>query len=34
RYTVEFQKCGLPHCHTLIWIDESMRVPRDEDVDA
>ncbi|GKA66763.1 DNA helicase [Tanacetum coccineum] len=34
RYTVEFQKRGLPHCHTLIWIDESMRVRRDEDVDA
>nr|GEV81274.1 DNA helicase [Tanacetum cinerariifolium] len=25
-YTVEFQKRGLPHCHTLLWIDES-RIP-------
>nr|GEW93979.1 DNA helicase [Tanacetum cinerariifolium] len=33
-YTVEFQKRGLPHCHTLIWIDESMRVQRDQDIDA
>ncbi|GJS68023.1 DNA helicase [Tanacetum coccineum] len=32
-YTVEFQKRGLPHCHTLLWIDESVRVRRDEDID-
>ncbi|XP_071689999.1 uncharacterized protein [Rutidosis leptorrhynchoides] len=19
-YTIEFQKCGLPHCHTLLWV--------------
>ncbi|GJT86156.1 DNA helicase [Tanacetum coccineum] len=25
-YTVEFQKRGLPHCHTLLWIDESVRI--------
>ncbi|GJV93168.1 DNA helicase [Tanacetum coccineum] len=25
-YTVEFQKRGLPHCHTLLWIHESIRV--------
>nr|GEV59534.1 helitron helicase-like domain-containing protein [Tanacetum cinerariifolium] len=24
-YTVEFQKRGLPHCHTLLWIVESDR---------
>ncbi|GJZ69211.1 DNA helicase [Tanacetum coccineum] len=24
-YTVEFQKRGLPHCHTLLWIDEFVR---------
>ncbi|GJV51848.1 DNA helicase [Tanacetum coccineum] len=26
-YTVEFQKRGLPHCHTLLWIDESVQTP-------
>ncbi|GJU06645.1 DNA helicase [Tanacetum coccineum] len=25
-YTVEFQKRCLPHCHTLLWIDESVRI--------
>ncbi|GKB17836.1 DNA helicase [Tanacetum coccineum] len=20
-YTVKFQKRGLPHCHTLLWVD-------------
>ncbi|GKG25308.1 DNA helicase, partial [Tanacetum coccineum] len=33
-YTVEFRKRGLPHCHTLIWIDESVRIRKDEDIDA
>ncbi|GJW16859.1 DNA helicase [Tanacetum coccineum] len=33
-YTVEFQKRGLPYCHTLVWIDESSRVQMDEDIDA
>ncbi|GKB02441.1 DNA helicase, partial [Tanacetum coccineum] len=32
-YTVEFQKRGLPHCHTLMWIHESVRIRRDEDID-
>ncbi|GJT15509.1 DNA helicase [Tanacetum coccineum] len=32
-YTVEFQKRGLPHCHTLLWIHESVRVSREEDID-
>ncbi|GJU84109.1 DNA helicase, partial [Tanacetum coccineum] len=32
-YTVEFQKRGLPHCHTLLWIDESVRVRRDENIE-
>nr|GEU45487.1 DNA helicase [Tanacetum cinerariifolium] len=32
-YTLESQKRGLPHCHTLLWIDESVRVRRDEDID-
>ncbi|GJX42382.1 DNA helicase, partial [Tanacetum coccineum] len=32
-YTLEFQKRGFPHFHTLLWIDESVRVRRDEDID-
>ncbi|GJY45173.1 DNA helicase [Tanacetum coccineum] len=32
-YTIEFQKRGLPHCHTLLWIHDSARVHRDEDID-
>ncbi|GJY17791.1 DNA helicase [Tanacetum coccineum] len=32
-YTVEFQKRGLPHCHTLLWIHESVRVSREADID-
>ncbi|GJZ75865.1 retrotransposon protein, putative, ty1-copia subclass [Tanacetum coccineum] len=32
-YTVEFQKRGLPHCHTLLWIDESDHIRREEDID-
>nr|GEV05261.1 ribonuclease H-like domain, reverse transcriptase, RNA-dependent DNA polymerase [Tanacetum cinerariifolium] len=32
-YTVKFQKCGLPHCHTLIWVDENSRVQSHEDID-
>ncbi|GKD14357.1 DNA helicase [Tanacetum coccineum] len=30
---VEFQKRGLPHCHTLIWIDERSRVQNHENID-
>ncbi|GKC37956.1 DNA helicase [Tanacetum coccineum] len=33
-YTVEFQKRGLPQCHTLLWIDEFVRICIDEDIDA
>ncbi|GJW06481.1 DNA helicase [Tanacetum coccineum] len=33
-YTAEFQKRGLPHCHTLVCIDERSWVQRDEDIDA
>nr|GEX76001.1 DNA helicase [Tanacetum cinerariifolium] len=33
-YTVEFQKRGLPHCHTLLWIAESARVCKEEDIDV
>nr|GEW17398.1 DNA helicase [Tanacetum cinerariifolium] len=33
-YTVEFQKRGLPHCHTLLWIEESAQVRKEEDIDV
>nr|GEY46292.1 DNA helicase [Tanacetum cinerariifolium] len=33
-YTVEFQKRGIPHCHTLLWIDESVRVHQNEHIDT
>nr|GEX58988.1 reverse transcriptase domain-containing protein [Tanacetum cinerariifolium] len=33
-YTVEFQKQGLPNYHTLLWIEESVRVRRDENIDT
>ncbi|GJW79427.1 DNA helicase [Tanacetum coccineum] len=33
-YAVEFQKRGLPHCHTLIWVDENYRIQNHEDIDA
>nr|GEX69253.1 DNA helicase [Tanacetum cinerariifolium] len=33
-YTVEFQKRGLPHCHTLIWVDENSRIQNHEDINA
>ncbi|GJS71072.1 DNA helicase [Tanacetum coccineum] len=32
-YMVEFQKRGLPHCHTLIWVYENSRVQNHEDID-
>ncbi|GJW92524.1 DNA helicase [Tanacetum coccineum] len=31
-YTIEFQKGGLPHCHSMIWNSEATKVQRDEDV--
>nr|GEY34980.1 DNA helicase [Tanacetum cinerariifolium] len=33
-YTIEFQKRGLPHRHTLIWIDERSRIQNHEDIDT
>nr|GEY68835.1 DNA helicase [Tanacetum cinerariifolium] len=30
----EFQKRGLPHCHTLLWLDESVRIHKEEDIDV
>ncbi|GJZ87926.1 DNA helicase [Tanacetum coccineum] len=32
-YTVEFQKRGLPHCHTLLWVDSASKIQGPEDVD-
>ncbi|XP_022040220.1 uncharacterized protein LOC110942764 [Helianthus annuus] len=25
-YTIEFQKRGLPHCHTLVWVTETNKI--------
>ncbi|KAL7608940.1 hypothetical protein Lser_V15G10580 [Lactuca serriola] len=32
-YTIEFQKRGLPHCHTLLWVNSSSKIRHAEDVD-
>ncbi|GJY50997.1 DNA helicase [Tanacetum coccineum] len=32
-YNVEFQKRGLPHCHTLHWVDSASKIQSQEDVD-
>nr|GEW89449.1 DNA helicase [Tanacetum cinerariifolium] len=32
-YTVKFQKRGLPHCHTLLWVDSASRIRIAKDVD-
>ncbi|GJR91911.1 DNA helicase [Tanacetum coccineum] len=32
-YTVEFQKRGLPHCHTLLWVDSASKIRMPEQVD-
>ncbi|KAI3700843.1 hypothetical protein L2E82_45482 [Cichorium intybus] len=32
-YTIEFQKRGLPHCHTLIWVSVSSHIKTPDDVD-
>ncbi|KAK9079917.1 hypothetical protein SSX86_001592 [Deinandra increscens subsp. villosa] len=32
-YTIEFQKRGLPHCHTLLWVTEPYRVQTPQRVD-
>ncbi|GJR91995.1 DNA helicase [Tanacetum coccineum] len=31
-YTIEFQKRGLPHCHSLLWLTESAKIHEDNDV--
>ncbi|GJT86219.1 DNA helicase [Tanacetum coccineum] len=32
-YTIEFQKWGLPHCHTLLWVDNKDKIQHTADVD-
>ncbi|KAK9053778.1 hypothetical protein SSX86_024852 [Deinandra increscens subsp. villosa] len=32
--TIEFQKRGLPHCHTLLWVTEPFRIRSAEQIDA
>nr|GEW13016.1 DNA helicase [Tanacetum cinerariifolium] len=32
-YTIEFQKRGLPHCHTLLWVDNKDKIQDSKDVD-
>lgn len=32
-YTIEFQKRGLPHCHTLLWVTSPFKIRDAEDVD-
>lgn len=33
-YTIEFQKRGLPHCHTLLWVAASHKIQEPSDIDA
>ncbi|CAI9267645.1 unnamed protein product [Lactuca saligna] len=33
-YTIEFQKRGLIHCHTLIWVNSAYRIKNPDDVDT
>nr|GEY85891.1 helitron helicase-like domain-containing protein [Tanacetum cinerariifolium] len=32
-YTVEFQKRGLPRCHTLLWVSSESKIKEAQDVD-
>nr|GEU35836.1 DNA helicase PIF1, ATP-dependent [Tanacetum cinerariifolium] len=32
-YTIEFQKRGLLHCHSLIWLSGSSKIDKDSDMD-
>ncbi|XP_071704431.1 uncharacterized protein [Rutidosis leptorrhynchoides] len=32
-YTVEFRKCGLPHAHICLFLDERNKMPQPKDVD-
>lgn len=33
-YTIEFQKRGLPHCHTLLWVSKSDSIQEPADIDS
>ncbi|GKC48027.1 DNA helicase [Tanacetum coccineum] len=32
-YTIEFQKRGLPHCHSLLWVTPICKIQTDIDID-
>nr|GEY70252.1 DNA helicase [Tanacetum cinerariifolium] len=32
-YTIEFQKRGLPHCHSLLWLNEASKIHENSDVE-
>ncbi|GJV76911.1 DNA helicase [Tanacetum coccineum] len=32
-YTIEFHKRGLPHCHTLLWVDSSSKIRNAVEID-
>ncbi|GJX27969.1 DNA helicase, partial [Tanacetum coccineum] len=32
-YTIEIQKRGLPHCHTLLWVDSSSKIRNAVEID-
>ncbi|GKC22351.1 DNA helicase, partial [Tanacetum coccineum] len=32
-YTIEFQKRGLPHCHTLLWVDSKNKITDASQID-
>ncbi|GKF07124.1 DNA helicase [Tanacetum coccineum] len=32
-YTIEFQKRGLPHCHTLLWVDAKDKIQNASETD-
>ena len=33
-YTIEFQKCGLPHVHILLWLDSEYKYSIITDIDS
>nr|GEU33583.1 putative ribonuclease H-like domain-containing protein [Tanacetum cinerariifolium] len=33
-YTIEFQKRGLPHCHTLVWVDAKDKIRHASEIDG
>jgi len=34
KYTVEFQKRGLPHAHILLWLDGEKKLRNPTDIDG